>query len=52
METDRFYLELALQEAEQAGQEGTYPIVALIVDPDGSILSQSIEFYVNRSIMC
>lgn len=40
METDRFYLELALEEAQQAGQEGTYPIGALIVGPDGIILSR------------
>lgn len=40
METDRFYLERALEEAEKAGQEGTYPIGALIVSPDGSILSR------------
>ncbi|GCE07198.1 hypothetical protein [Dictyobacter aurantiacus] len=25
MKTDRFYLEQVLEEAEQAGQEGTYP---------------------------
>ncbi len=41
METDRFYLELALEEAEQAGREGTYPIGALIVGPDGRILSRA-----------
>jgi len=40
METDRFYLELALQEAERAGQEGTYPIGALVVSPDGIVLSK------------
>jgi tRNA(adenine34) deaminase len=40
METDRFYLELALQEAEQACQEGTYPIGTIITNPDGSILSK------------
>lgn len=39
METHRFYLELALQEAEQAALEGTYPIGALIVAPDGTILA-------------
>jgi tRNA(adenine34) deaminase len=40
METDHFYLEISLEEAEQAGREGTYPIGALIVSPDGSILSR------------
>jgi tRNA(adenine34) deaminase len=40
METDRVYLELAMEEAEQAGKEGTYPIGALIVGPDGIILSK------------
>ncbi|GLV60587.1 tRNA-specific adenosine deaminase [Dictyobacter sp. S3.2.2.5] len=40
METDRFYLELALKEAEQAAQEGTYPIGALVVGPDGIIISR------------
>lgn len=40
METDSFYLELALEEAEHAGREGTYPIGALIVGPDGTILSR------------
>ncbi len=40
METDRFYLEIALEEAERAGQEGTYPIGALVVSPDGRILSR------------
>lgn len=40
METDRFYLELALEEAERAGQEGTYPIGALVVSSDGIILSR------------
>jgi tRNA(adenine34) deaminase len=40
METDRFYLEFALEEAERARQEGTYPIGALIVGPDGIILSR------------
>ena len=40
METDRIYLELALEEAERANQEGTYPIGALVVSPDGIILSR------------
>ena len=40
METDKFYLELALEEAERAGQEGTYPIGALVVSPEGVILSR------------
>ena len=40
MEADRFYLELALEEAERAGQEGTYPVRTLVVSPDGIILSR------------
>ncbi len=32
METDRFYLELTIEEAELAYREGTYPIGALVVD--------------------
>ncbi|GHO85519.1 nucleoside deaminase [Dictyobacter formicarum] len=40
MKIDRFYLEIALEEAEQAAREGTYPIGALIVGPDGTILSR------------
>src|SRR6266699_945769 len=40
MKSDRYYLELALEEAEQACQQGTYPIGALVVGPDGSILSR------------
>lgn len=37
---DRYYLELAIQEAEISLKEGTYPIGALIVSPDGEILSK------------
>lgn len=40
MQTDRFYLEIALNEAEQASQEGTFPTGALIVGPDGMILGR------------
>src|SRR5579863_1717688 len=40
METDRFYLELALEETQLAGQEGTYPIGAVVVGPDGVVLSR------------
>ncbi len=40
METDFFYLDLALKEAEQAAQEGTYPIGALVVSADGLILGR------------
>ena len=32
METDRFYPELTIEEAELACREGTYPIGALVVD--------------------
>jgi tRNA(adenine34) deaminase len=37
---DRFYLELAMQEAERAALEGTFPVGAVIVGPDGQILSK------------
>ncbi len=40
MEKDRIYLELALEEAERAAKEGTYPIGAVVVSPDGIILSR------------
>lgn len=40
MKTDRFYLEVALDEAEQASQEGTFPAGALVVGPDGVILGK------------
>jgi tRNA(adenine34) deaminase len=40
LETDRFYLTLAIQEAEQAVQERTFPIGAVIVGPEGQILSK------------
>lgn len=40
MKTDRFYLEIALDEAEQASQEGTLPAGALVVGPDGMILGR------------
>lgn len=43
METDHFYLELAIQEAEKAGQDGTYPIGALVLGPDGRILSRGLN---------
>ena len=38
MEQDRYFLELALEEAEQAFKEGTYPIGAVLVGPDGKII--------------
>jgi tRNA(adenine34) deaminase len=40
LETDRFYLTLAIQEAEQAAQEGTFPIGAVLVGPEGQIVSR------------
>jgi tRNA(adenine34) deaminase len=39
-ELDRYYLELALEEAEIAFNEGTIPIGAVLVDPDGNVLSK------------
>jgi tRNA(adenine34) deaminase len=40
MELDRHFLELAMQEAELAFKEGTYPIGAVLVDAEGTILSK------------
>ncbi len=40
METDRFYLEIALGEAEQAALEGTVPIGAVVVSPAGQVIGQ------------
>lgn len=40
MQTDRYYLQLAMDEAEQAAHEGTYPIGAVVVSHDGEILSR------------
>ena len=40
MQSDRFYLEQALQEADVARQERTYPIGAVIVDADGIIIGR------------
>ena len=40
MQTDHFYLEIAMQEAELAVQEGTYPIGAVLVSPNSQILSK------------
>jgi len=40
MNTDRFYLECAIQQAEYATGEGTYPIGAVVVGPRGEILGQ------------
>lgn len=39
MRNDRFYLELALEEAEKALNDQTYPIGAVIVDENKNILS-------------
>jgi tRNA(adenine34) deaminase len=40
LQTDRFYLELAMQEAEQAACEGTFPIGAVLVAPAGQIVGR------------
>jgi tRNA(adenine34) deaminase len=37
---DRYYLEIALEEAEIASKEGTIPIGAVLVGPEGDILSR------------
>ncbi|WP_139185118.1 nucleoside deaminase [Psychrobacillus sp. OK028] len=40
MEQDRFFLELALEEAEKALQENTYPVGAIIVDEDFNVVGK------------
>jgi tRNA(adenine34) deaminase len=40
MDLDRYFLELALDEAQKAFAEGTVPIGAVLVDQDGNILSK------------
>ncbi|WP_246628111.1 nucleoside deaminase [Paenibacillus oenotherae] len=40
MEMDRYFLTIALDEAEIALKEGTVPIGAVLVDPEGNILSK------------
>ena len=40
MHADRLYLEIAIEEAEQAFQEGACPTGAVVVGPDGTILSR------------
>ena len=40
MNQDRFFLELALEEAEKALQENTYPVGAIIVDEDFNVIGK------------
>lgn len=40
MDKDRYYLEIALKEAEQALKENTYPIGAVIVDESGNLIAK------------
>ncbi len=40
MHEDRHYLELALAQAEEAGREGSLPIGAVVVGPEGEVLSE------------
>ncbi|WP_400246706.1 nucleoside deaminase [Niallia sp. JL1B1071] len=40
LDLDRYFLELALDEAENALMENTYPIGAVIVDEDNNIISK------------
>ncbi|MFC0189378.1 nucleoside deaminase [Fictibacillus aquaticus] len=40
LDLDRYFLELALEEAEISFKEGTYPIGAVLVDSEGNILSK------------
>lgn len=40
MDQDRFFLELALEEAKKALQENTYPVGAVIVDEDFNVIGK------------
>jgi tRNA(adenine34) deaminase len=40
VERDRYFLEIALEEAEQALKENTYPIGAIIVDENYNLISK------------
>ena len=40
IDKDRFYLEMALEEAEQALKENTYPVGAVIVDDNYNLVSR------------
>jgi tRNA(adenine34) deaminase len=40
MKKDRYFLELALEEAEKALNENTYPVGAIIVDENQNIISR------------
>jgi len=40
VEDDRYYLNIALEEAEIAFTEGTIPIGAVLVGPDGNIINR------------
>lgn len=40
MDQDRFFLELALVEAEKALQDNTYPVGAVIVDEDFNVIGK------------
>lgn len=39
MEKHRPFLEMALAQAEQAAREGTYPVGAVLVGPDGQVVT-------------
>lgn len=40
MKSDRFYLEVAIKEAEEAFNHLTYPVGAVIIDPTGEIIGR------------
>jgi tRNA(adenine34) deaminase len=40
IDKDRFFLEMALEEAEQASKENTYPVGAVIVDENYNLISR------------
>jgi tRNA(adenine34) deaminase len=40
LDPDRYYLEMAIEEAKMAAKEGSIPIGAVLVGPDGELLSR------------
>lgn len=50
MESHRFYLEIAMQEAKIAFNNKTYPVGAVIVGPDGEIISRGHNNVYNEGV--
>lgn len=48
MDPELSYLEIAMQEAEHASEAGTYPIGAIIVNPEGEIIGRGYNHVYDR----